>query len=137
MHAVLAEMLQLWPNDTAIQNDEAYTRLLLIPGDAAGNEDLINIEHLAERLVQLEPASLPHRTLLALARLRQGRGIAALQAYDNIDVSPAALSPSALAVHAAVLSANGHPDDARLEIKQAPLEKLLPEEQAGTANLRE
>ena len=30
IHAVLAEMLKIWPNDTAIQNDEAYTRLLLI-----------------------------------------------------------------------------------------------------------
>ena len=30
IHAVLADMLKIWPNDTAIQNDEAYTRLLLI-----------------------------------------------------------------------------------------------------------
>ena len=30
IHAVLADMLALWPNDPAIQNDEAYTRLLLM-----------------------------------------------------------------------------------------------------------
>jgi hypothetical protein len=38
---------------------------------------------------------------------------------------------------AAVLSANGRRDDARSDIQQATLDKLLPEGQAGTANLRE
>ena len=32
VHALLQEMLEIWPNDTAIQNDEAYIRLLLIIG---------------------------------------------------------------------------------------------------------
>src|SRR5438309_3468159 len=32
VHALLAEMLKIWPNDTAIQNDEAYIHLLLING---------------------------------------------------------------------------------------------------------
>src|SRR5947208_1335427 len=32
VHALLQEMLKIWPNDTAIQNDEAYVRLLLIIG---------------------------------------------------------------------------------------------------------
>ena len=31
IHAVLANMLALWPDDLAIQNDEAYSRLLLCP----------------------------------------------------------------------------------------------------------
>jgi hypothetical protein len=193
MHAVLAEMLKNWPNDTAIQNDEAYTRLLLLgssrrndeapasavdglrrgernpkseipaveaavpakgtdsssgepaakfqpdAGDtpATTTEELIAIEKLAAELVRREPASLPHRTLLALTLLKQKRPVAALDVYNGINVSPQALTPSALAVHAAVLSANGQRDDARKEIQQAPLEKLLPEEQAGTANLRE
>ena len=30
IHNVVAEMLRIWPNDSAIQNDEAYTRLLLL-----------------------------------------------------------------------------------------------------------
>lgn len=153
MHAILAEMLGLWPNDVAIQNDEAYTRLLLLPSsggtgavpsseaDATAGvppeDQFIAIEKLGERLVQQNPASLPHRTLLALARLRQGRAVAALQAYQNISVAPNALTASALAVHAAVLSANGNPEDARAEIAKAPMEALLPEEQFGTANLRE
>ncbi|HZA38413.1 MAG TPA: hypothetical protein VE486_04675 [Candidatus Baltobacteraceae bacterium] len=138
LHAILAEMLALWPNDPAIQNDEAYTRLLLLP--VAGGEEQIDeinaIEQLANKLVQQNPASLPHRTLLALARLKQHRPFAALEVYSNIQIVPNAVSPSALAVHAAVLAANGRRDDARHEIEQAPLDKLLPEEQAGTADLR-
>jgi hypothetical protein len=137
IQGVLADMLALWPNDTAIRNDEAYIRLLLLPDDPASLDELIAIEKLAESLVQREPASLPHRTLLALSRLKQHRPVAALEAYAKIQATPNALSPSALAVHAAVLSANGQRDDAVKEIQQAPVEKLLPEEQAGTVNLRE
>ncbi|MDQ6621880.1 MAG: hypothetical protein M3Y86_00130, partial [Verrucomicrobiota bacterium] len=164
IHEILAQMLQLWPNDTAIQNDEAYTRLLLLPGgtgavpsssgaDAGRSENnldatagvpptsasaqLIAIEKLAKALVEREPSSLPHRTLLALALLKQNRAVAALQVYDGIQVAPNALTPSGLAVHAAVLSANGNRDAARTEIQQVPIERLLPEEQSGTANLRD
>jgi hypothetical protein len=138
LHAVLAEMLALWRNDAAIQNDEAYTRLLLLPGAAEEDhtEEIDTIERLAEKLVQQNPASLPHRTLLALARLKQHRPFAALEVYSNIQIVPNAVSPSALAVHAAVLAANDRRDDARHEIEQAPPDKLLPEEQAGTADLR-
>jgi len=32
VHALLQEMLKIWPNDSAIQNDEAYIHLLLIIG---------------------------------------------------------------------------------------------------------
>jgi len=150
--AVLTDMLAIWPNDTAIQNDEAYMRLLLLEPEQsqveskkekvenenpeAVQEELRAIEKLAETLVQREPASLPHRTLLALALLKQKRPVAALNAYANVQATPNALSPSALAVHAAVLSANGQRDDALKEMAQVPVEKLLPEEQAGTADLR-
>ncbi len=164
IHAVLTEMLKLWPNDTAIQNDEAYTRLLLLGVEAAvpaakaeanagavtdaqqrpglqtpatTTEELIAIENLAQELVRQEPASLPHRTLLALALVKQNRPLAALQVYDGIQVATNALTPSALAVHAAVLAANDRMDDARAEMKQVPVDKLLPEEQAGTADLRQ
>ena len=136
LHAILSEMLKLWPDDTAIQNDEAYLRLLLLPNDSTSAE-LVAIEHLAEDLVKREPASLPHRTLLALALLKQQRPVAALEIYANVETTPGALSPSALAVHAAVLAANDRRDDAREEIQHAPLDALLPEEQAGTADLRE
>jgi len=148
IHAVLAGMLTIWPNDSAIQNDEAYMRLLLLfPGGTGSvpsgqkddthhggqaqvvppSEELNGIEHLAEKLVQQNPTSLPHRTLLALARLEQHRPAAAIDVYSNIKVAPNTLSPSALVVHAAVLEANGHHEDAMTEA-QIPPDKLLPEE---------
>ena len=155
IHAVLAEMLAVWPNDTAIQNDEAYLRLLLMSQRFAtanpssggsedrsqksepitNNEELITIEQLAARLVEREPASLPHRTLLALARLRQNRPADALQVYADINVPANVLTPSALAVHAAVLAATGNIDGAKTEAAHIPRERLLPEERALIAAL--
>jgi hypothetical protein len=202
MHGILSEMLTLWPNDPAIENDEAYTRLLLqsregesrtakvenagstpektradvtshtsdVPGQRAdvlplpspssqspqplnsstsasppptsssqlpAPAELEAIEKLAERLVQLNPRSLPHRTLLALARLRQNQFTEALEVYNNIQVAANALTPSALAVHAAVLFANGRVDEAKNEAAQVPPDRLLPEEEALIQGLRE
>ena len=133
MHAVLAGMLQQWPNDPAVQNDEAYTRLLL-SADASG--DAPQIEQLAQALQERDPTSLPHRTLLALARLKQNRAADALRVYDNVQVQAQALTPSAIAVHSAVLAANGHGEDAASEAAQIPLENLLPEERALIEPLR-
>lgn len=143
MHAVLAEMLKLWPNDTAVQNDEAYTRLLLLRQAAREPQvqssdtlaEAASIEQTAVSLVEREPASLPHRTLLALARLRQHKGAEALAVYEKLQITPQALTPSALAVHAAVLAANGNADGARTEADQVAAETLLPEEHALIADL--
>jgi DNA-binding SARP family transcriptional activator len=71
----------------------AYTRLLLFPSNTPNdeitkNQELVTIEQLAEKLMEREPASLPHRTLLALARLRQGRAQDALRVYENVQVAP-------------------------------------------------
>ena len=215
IHAVLAEMLGLWPNDSAVQNDEAYTRLLLMqprnadfgmrnaegskaeasdpksaplaannqepitnnggkrptpnaqrptPNEDVGGtgsvpsgtnsehptpnpqlpssnpellapSELAAIEAIAAKLVEREPASLPHRTLLALARLQQNRAADALAVYEKLQMTPQALTPSALAVHAAVLAANGNRADAKTEAAQVPADKLLPEERALIADL--
>ena len=132
IHGVLAEMLAIWPNDPAIQNDEAFTRLLLLEQAQVESrkEEVEKIEQLAAQLVQREPASLPHRTLLALARLRLGKFSDAMEAYGNIQVAPSALTPSALAVHAAVLVANGRGEDAATEMRDVDRKRLLPEEAA-------
>jgi hypothetical protein len=131
LHAILVEMLALWPNDPAIQNDEAYTRLLLLPADTDETKrEAVAIEQLAEKLIEREPASLPHRTLLALARLRQGRPEGALNVYADLRVAQNALSSSALAVHAATLAATAHPEDAKTEAGQIKREELLPEERS-------
>ena len=136
IHDVLAEMLTSWPNDPAVQNDEAYTRLLLqSPRSEDGGQkseqdrkEVESIEQLAAKLVEREPSSLPHRTLLALARLKLGKFSDAMDAYSNVQVARGALTPSALAVHAAVLAANGHAEDAAAEIRDLDPKRLLPEE---------
>lgn len=135
IHAVLAGMLQLWPNDTAIQNDEAYLRLLLATAKDEGRKmkdetGFLALEHLAEGLVTHDPRSLPHRTLLALVLLSEGRPYAALEVYRDLNVPPSALTPSALAVHAAVLAATGNKEGAREEAAKIPHAQLLPEERA-------
>jgi len=156
IHAVLADMLKIWPNDAAVQNDEAYTRLLLLDSNSRNDEarmtndekenaehrtsaektlnpqpsTLNELEQLAANLVAKNPRSMPHRTLLALARLKQHRATEALAVYENITVARGALTPPALAVHAAVLAANGHTEEARAEAAQIKPEQLLAEEKA-------
>ena len=151
IHAVLADMLKIWPNDDAVQNDEGYTRLLLLGSssergarsDQQGessellapssdlqtpSSELQALSALAEKLVERNPRSLPHRTFLALARLKQNRAADALSVYENITVARGALTPSALAVHAAVLAANGKTEEAKNEVEQIKIDNLLPEE---------
>jgi hypothetical protein len=131
IHAVLANMLALWPDDLAIQNDEAYSRLLLCPPAAPETKSqAATIEKLAEKLIQREPQSLPHRTLLALALLRQERAEDALRVYSQIQVKQDEVSGSALAVHAAILAATANPENAKTEAAQLKRDQLLPEEQA-------
>jgi hypothetical protein len=141
LHAVLAEMLSLWPDDPAIQNDEAYTRLLLLPANAGeipeARADAAAIERRAQKLIEREPASLPHRTLLALARLRQGHAAEALQIYANINIPPGVLTSSALAVHTAILAATAHTEDAKTEVKEIKLDQLFPEERSLIESLLE
>lgn len=80
---------------------------------------------------------MPHRTLLALARLRQNRAADALDAYANIAATPGSLTPSALYIHAAVLLANGHREEAQEEAAHVKMEDLLPEERALIAGIRQ
>jgi len=181
-------VLTLWPNDIAVQNDEAYTRALLLPTKAemedrrsdtegtsstssSGRADVAaslrdaqnsqtgtqhgsqsrgykelpsteavdiaaaaEIEKLAEKLVEREPKSLPHRTLLALARLRGGHRTSALDAY-NIEVPEEVITPSAVAVRAAILYANGRVDEATDLIKQISPDQLVAEERALIAQV--
>src|SRR5205823_11818860 len=117
-----ADMLKIWPNDAAIQNDEGYTRLLLMNEQQArgrseiedrrsgqktedtgqrsevstqspssisqlpssADDELGGLADRAASLVARNPRSLPHRTFLALARLKQNRAADALAIYENI-----------------------------------------------------
>lgn len=154
IHALLEKIIQHWPNDSAIQNDEAYTKLLLLRKSEHGglkseeqdassasapptinNKELITVEQLAQQLVQRAPASLPHRTLLALVYLKENRPATALGVYENLNIPAHALTPPALAVHAAVLAANGNTAGAAKEAARIPRSVLLPEESALISNL--
>jgi tetratricopeptide (TPR) repeat protein len=136
LHAVLVELLKIWPNDTGLQNDEAYARLLLLPPHTKpDSSELKSIELLAEKLVHEEPSSLPHRTLLALALLKENRPYTALTLYQNLTVPQNAVNASTIAVHAAVLAASGQIEPAKSEAEKIPPDKLLPEERSLIANL--
>jgi len=148
VHNVLADMLKIWPNDAAVQNDEGYLRLLLLNSNRekgatttdrressgsplqAPNSELDQLAAIAAKLVERNPRSLPHRTFLALARLKQNRAADALAVYDNVVVAPSALTPSVLAIHAVVLAANHRDEEAQAEARQVKLDNLLPEEKA-------
>ena len=99
-------------------------------------EEVDAIVKLAEKLVRDEPASLPHRTLLALALLKQNRAQDALAVYANLKVPSNAVSASAVAVHASVLASTGRRDEARAEIAKVPSNRLLPEEAMMVLPLR-
>ena len=133
IHEILKELLKIWPNDDAVQNDEAYARLLLMPNVSVQPSvapELRQIESLAETLVNHEPASLPHRTLLALARLKQNRPYAAMEVYRGINVPKNSMTTSSVAVHAAVMAATAEKEAAAKEFAALPEDKLLPEERA-------
>ena len=143
IHAVLADMLKIWPNDAAVQNDEGYTRLLLlssnreaesrkakVENNGQSGSDLDQLAQLAAELVVKNPRSLPHRTFLAVAYLKANRPADALVVYKDVTVARNALTPSALAIHAVVLAANGRAEEAQAEARQVKIDNLLPEEKA-------
>ena len=105
------------------------------PAAAETRDQAAAIEKLAEKLIQREPHSLPHRTLLALALLRQERAEDALRVYSDLQVKQDAVSGSALAVHAAILAATANLENAKTEAAQLKREQLLPEEQALVESL--
>ena len=131
IHETLEELLKIWPNDTALQNDEAYTRLLLLPADTKPDSpELKAVEAIARKLVEQEPSSLPHRTVLGLVLLKEKQPYSALSLYAGLNVPQKELTPSAVVVHSAVLAATGRDDDAHTEVSHLPQNKMLPEEKA-------
>ena len=111
------------PNDPALRNDVAYFNALLNVAVPAARDT-------ARQLVQAEPASLPHRTTLALAELRLGNGLAALDAFRGITLPPlAAMQARQQAVYAATLWKTSYEHDAREVARNITTARLLPEEQ--------
>ena len=126
---IAAEVVRVWPDDTEARQEDAYLRLLL--GDVA---DLEKAEKEAQTFVAERPADWNARKVLALARLKSGKTVAALQAFS--DVRATGSEPrGALAVRAVALHANGWKEGARNDARNLAAENLLPEERALLAQI--
>jgi tetratricopeptide (TPR) repeat protein len=127
---IVAEISQLWPDDAAARDQNAYLRLLL--GGSA--EEAEAAEREAQLLVKTQPRNWFARATLGLARLRLGRNKDALAAFRGIKATGNE-PPGALAVRAAILALNGHEEGARNDALLLVAKPLLPEERALIAPL--
>jgi hypothetical protein len=127
---IAAEIIQLWPDDAAARNQNAYLRLLL----GASVEQVEATERDAGVLVKKEPQNWLARATLGLARLRLGRDKDALAAFRGIKATGNE-PPGALAVRAAILALNGYEEGARNDALLLVAKPLLPEERALIAPL--
>ena len=122
---IAAEIAQLWPDDAAVRNQDAYLQLLLGASDGVAEA----AERDADVLVRMEPRNWLARATLGLARLRLGRKKEALAAIRDLRVT--GVEPSGpLAVRAAILAANGYEEGARNDARILGAKPLLPEERA-------
>jgi Tfp pilus assembly protein PilF len=127
---IAAEIAQLWPDDAAARNQDAYLRLLLGATDGGAEA----AEQQAQVLVAQEPSNWSARATLGLARLRLGKKKDALAAIREPRVTGGE-PPGALAVRAAILAANGYEEGARNDAHLLGVQPLLPEERALIAPL--
>jgi tetratricopeptide (TPR) repeat protein len=125
-HTMAKEIVRLWPEDMATKVHEIYLRLLLDRSGAAAKTAEEEVTKIAAKNLW-DSAS---RTTLALARLRQGRTAAALEAAPQ--PGPGVPASPALAV---AWAANGWKDKAHEEVQKLATVKLLPEERALIAPL--
>ena len=127
---IASQIAQLWPDDAAARNQDAYLRLLL----GASGEQAEAAEREAEVLARMEPRNWLARATLGLACLRLGRNKDALAAFRGIRATGNE-PPGALAVRAAILAVNGHEEGARNDALLLGAKPLLPEERALIAPL--
>ena len=125
-----AEIVKLWPDDAAAQNESAYLQLLLGASDGAAEA----AEREAQVLVAQEPWNWSARATLGLARLRLGKKEEALAVFRDVWATGSE-PPGALAVRAAILAVNGYTEGARGDARNLGAEYLLPEERALIAPL--
>ena len=127
---IAAEIAQLWPDDAAARNQDAYLRLLLGASDGVAEA----AEREAEVLVRTEPRNWLARATLGLACLRLGRNRKHWPQSASYAVTGDE-PPGAMAVRAAILAANGYEEGARNDARILGAKPLLPEERALIAPL--
>jgi hypothetical protein len=119
----LASVVQLWPQSRQIRQQLVYLRLLEARPPA---EDL----SFAAALHQESPAVPSARVLAALAQFRQGREQEAATLLEADPMPWAQFPPGWQAVYAAVLLANGRPEEAHTIETRLATAPLRPEERA-------
>ena len=119
----LASVVQLWPQSRQIRQQLVYLRLLEARPPA---EDL----SFAAALHQESPAVPSARVLAALAQFRQGRKQEAATLLEQDPMPWAQFPPGWQAVYAAVLLANGRPEEAHTIETRLATAPLRPEERA-------
>jgi Tfp pilus assembly protein PilF len=127
---IASQIAQLWPDDAAARNQNAYLQLLLGASDGVAEA----AEREAQVLLRTEPRNWLARATLGLARLRLGRNADALAVFRTIRATGSE-PPGALAVRAAILAVNGYTEGARGDAHNLGQEPLLPEERALIAPL--
>ena len=129
-HQIAQKIVELWPDDTNSRMLEIYLRLLL----GASEADMKIAEDEAGALLERKPENIGARMVIALARLKSGRQLAALEAVPNSLPGHSSAAPP-LAVRAAALDANGWHKEAREEARKLVATDLLPEERNLVAAL--
>ena len=129
-HQIAEKIVELWPEDTQSRMLAIYLRLLL----GASHADTKTAEQEAGVLLERNPENIGARMVVALARLKSGRQLAALEALPNSLPGHSSAAPP-LAVRAAALDANGWHEEAREEARKLVAADLLPEERTLVAAL--
>jgi tetratricopeptide (TPR) repeat protein len=121
LRRLMQDMVKLYPDDEAPQNDLAYLELLL-------EINLEGARQVAESLVAKRPDMMAYRTTLALAHLRRKDYAGLRAAYQKSTLVWDQALPGWQAVYVAALGALGETNLARQLAPTVPLTRLKPEE---------
>jgi hypothetical protein len=124
-HDLANDMIALWPEDIETRMHEIYLRLLMNSSATEAEK----ADRQAESLAALIPTDGVARSTIALAKLRQGKASAALEAL-GVTGNQAPSSNISWPVYVAALSATGWKDKAREQAQKLATAPLLPEERA-------
>jgi len=118
---VLSRMNKAFQGEATIENDLAYTNLLL-------EEQIMDSVEVARKIVERRPAYLAHRITLALGYLRIDEPESALALFDELELNWMSLQPRWRVVLALTLRLNDHSEQSRLLIQNINENQLLPQE---------
>jgi tetratricopeptide (TPR) repeat protein len=121
LRRIMEEMVKVYPDDPAPQNDLAYLELLL-------GVNVENAWKTAQKLTAKYPDLIAYRTTLALADLRRKDSAGARKAYEKSTLVWDQALPAWQAVYVAVVGQLGDTNLARKLAATIPQARLKPEE---------